>query len=1003
MLTFKAESNLTNMKFIKKTLIALAITLTATSAFSQEKNSIIQAYLDNNYEKLELSKQDVADWIITDQYYSKSTKITHVYIRQTHNGVELANGQANINIRDNKVFSMGNNLIANIAQKANTSSPSINPKQAIKSAAQQLKIEVKEKLKIIEPISTQHFIFNKAGISLEDIPVKLVYHVNKNNEVRLAWDISINTIDAKHWWSIKVDAANGNIIYKNDWVTNCSFESCDHSNHNNSIANQPEPEVQQPTPFQFMAPPPSTDQYNVYAIPVESPSHGSRSLVVGPADVVASPFGWHDVNGAAGAEYTTTRGNNVYAYDDIGSNDAPGTSPNGGAALDFNFALNLSQAPSGYLDVATTNLFYMSNIMHDVWFQYGFDEASGNFQQTNYSNNGLGNDYVRAEAQDGSGVNNANFSTPADGSRPRMQMYLWTPSSTNLFSVNSPPSHIDLDIFYTNNTSEFGPPVPATPITADLALAVDNGGVDIYDACETITNGASLNGKIVVIRRGDCTFVSKVQAAQDEGALAVIMVNNVSGGTVGMAGTSLTITIPSIMLSQAEGQPLIDSLISGATINGTLVDNNGIQFDTDGDFDNGIIAHEYGHGISTRLTGGASNSNCLGNDEQMGEGWSDWFGLMLTIEPGDLATDPRGIGTFAVGQPVTGIGIRPAPYSTDLGVNNYTYGATNNTGGISMPHGIGFVWSTMLWDLNWAFIDKYGFDPDLYNGTGGNNMVMQLVIDGLKLQPCSPGFVDGRDAILQADALLYNGANECLIWEVFAARGLGLSAQQGSSQSRTDQVEAFDRPAGVTSSQNVAICQGSTYTIGTSTYSTAGTYTDVFTATNGCDSAVTTTLAVTAVDVSVSPAANTITSLNFNSGVTFQWIDCNNNNAFIPNEQGQVYTATANGDYAVIVTENNCSDTSVCTNIIVSGVNEIDNSLSLTISPNPTNNDINVSFVNVDEIMNVVLTDAQGKIVFQTKSPSNNLQIDLSKESKGIYMLSVTNKTTTRVYKVIKQ
>lgn len=100
----------------------------------------------------------------------------------------------------------------------------------------------------------------------------------------------------------------------------------------------------------------------------------------------------------------------------------------------------------------------------------------------------------------------------------------------------------------------------------------------------------------------------------------------------------------------------------------------------------------------------------------------------------------------------------------------------------------------MLWDLTWEFIDTYGFDADLYNGDGGNNKVMQLVIDGLKIQACEPGFIDGRDAILQADELLNDGANQCLIWEVFARRGLGYSAEQGSTNNRYDQTEAFDMP-----------------------------------------------------------------------------------------------------------------------------------------------------------------------------------------------------------------
>src|SRR5699024_3397697 len=92
------------------------------------------------------------------------------------------------------------------------------------------------------------------------------------------------------------------------------------------------------------------------------------------------------------------------------------------------------------------------------------------------------------------------------------------------------------------------------------------------------------------------------------------------------------------------------------------------------------------------------------------------------------------------------------------------------------------------------FVDEYGFDPDIYEGTGGNNMALQLVMDGLKLQRCSPGFVDGRDAILDADEAANDGENKCLIWHAFAKRGLGLSADQGSSSSKRDGTEAFDVP-----------------------------------------------------------------------------------------------------------------------------------------------------------------------------------------------------------------
>ena len=225
----------------------------------------------------------------------------------------------------------------------------------------------------------------------------------------------------------------------------------------------------------------------------------------------------------------------------------------------------------------------------------------------------------------------------------------------------------------------------------------------------------------------------------------------------------------------------------------------------DGDYDNGVIAHEYGHGISNRLTGGPAASGCLSGQEQMGEGWSDYFGMVMTIEMGDTETDPRPVGTWLFGQGPTGAGIRPHPYSTDFGVNPNTYDDIKT---FSIPHGVGSVWCTMLWDMTWAFIDEYGFDDDMYNGIGGNNIAMALVMEGMKLQTCRPGFVDGRDAILAADQLLNNGVNQYLIWKAFADRGLGFSADQGSYTSSSDGTEAFDMPPSL-----LATIQKSTATV----------------------------------------------------------------------------------------------------------------------------------------------------------------------------------------------
>ena len=132
-------------------------------------------------------------------------------------------------------------------------------------------------------------------------------------------------------------------------------------------------------------------------------STDARVTINQPANATASPHGWHDTNNAHGAEYTVTRGNNVWAGLDVVSPNGidSGSEAQGGTGLDFIHTINLGGAPSTYRPAAVTNLFVWNNYMHDVSYLYGFNEVEGNFQSNNYGRGGLGNDYVRAEAQDG--------------------------------------------------------------------------------------------------------------------------------------------------------------------------------------------------------------------------------------------------------------------------------------------------------------------------------------------------------------------------------------------------------------------------------------------------------------------------------------------------------------------------------------------------------------------------------------------------------------------------
>jgi len=761
--------------------------LSAYGGFAQSQSKALetaQKYIQAHHASWNLTQSDITNWVVTDQYTSKHNGLTHIYLRQQHANIPLPQANLSLHVMPNgTVLNPNCRFISNLSQRINTTQPSLSPNQAISKAAENCKLQSNDVIKLISSnLQTNEYLFSKGGISQNDIPVKLVYDVSKEQDIRLAWQVVIYELSSQHWWEMRVDATNGQILSKTDWVIHDHWGSPAVDDECIELEAHPtHPEhAHVHEAHKTMAP----DSYNVYPMPVESPNHGSRAIIVDPADATASPFGWHDDNGVTGAEYTITRGNNVWAREDRDANNSGGYSPDAGASLDFDYPLDLNQSPQTYEDAAITNLFYWNNLIHDVWYHYGFDEVSGNFQENNYGNGGQGGDYVFADAQDGGGTNNANFATPGDGNNPRMQMFLWTAggATANYLTVNSPGS---ISGSYSATGATYGPGLPATPITADVVL-VDDGSAAPTEACNALVNGADVNGKIALIDRGNCTFVNKVLNAQNAGAVAVIMVNNVAGAPITMGGTDNSITIPSIMISQADGNLIKAQL---PNVNATI-SNVGGSNERDGDFDNGIIVHEYGHGISTRLTGGPSTS-CLGSDEQMGEGWSDYFGLVMTVEAGDQGADVRGIGTYPTGQAVNGTGIRTYPYSTDMNVNPHTYG---DIGGESIPHGVGSVWCAMIWDLYWKLVEEYGWDSDIYNGTGGNNIAMQLVIDGCKIQGCDPGFIDGRDAILAADQANNGGANQCLIWEVFARRGLGYSASQGSVFSTTDGNEGFDMP-----------------------------------------------------------------------------------------------------------------------------------------------------------------------------------------------------------------
>ncbi len=347
---------------------------------------------------------------------------------------------------------------------------------------------------------------------------------------------------------------------------------------------------------------------------------------------------------------------------------------------DYFFPLDLSMEPVTYTAAAVANLFYWNNRLHDWFYQMGFDEPAGNFQEDNFGLGGSGGDSVLAEAQDNADGDppskcNANFNTNGpDGNNPRMQMF-----------------ECDRDV---------------------------------------------------------------------------------------------------------------------------------------------VIAHEYGHGVHGRLV--PTSGNQRGN-----EGWSDYFGLAVVAEDGDTYDGAYGVGNWFRAR--NGEGIRSDPYSTDLTIYQRTYADINDastscqvrtcsddptetcsededcsgnppatcdaTTGCkfhedceppntpisqgpcrSQVHRTGELWANALWNMRMRLIYKWGFQT-------GDATSNKLVIDGMKMSPDDPHFLDGRDAILAADLANTGGANQCLIWDAFAKMGMGASAVT-TDVLDLNPIEAFDIPTG---------------------------------------------------------------------------------------------------------------------------------------------------------------------------------------------------------------
>ncbi len=567
---------------------------------------IALTYVRRHLPALGLSSSDFENHVISDHVFTQVTGAQHYYLNQTLYGISVYNAQLQLHInRDGRLISVNNTFMPNAEASANSATPSLTAIEAVQVFADDLGLTLNQAEAAV--ISTDSDNSGDTRLSvplLSDDPInsRLQWLPIRAGQLRLVWNIQVLLKHGQNQFDVNIDAADGQLWTRSDWVSEATYRG--------------------------------------FSQPTESPNHSAnpppgdgRVLITDPEDSAASPLGWHDDGNTA---FTVTVGNNVNAFDDQTGNT---TECGPGLICDFDSPIDFaSQDPREFVNATVANVFYWTNLIHDIQYQYGFDEQAGNFQTNNFANGGLGNDEITARSQSLDGAflcpNNASFGSPPDGTSGRLTMCLFT-------------------------------------------------------------------------------------------------------------------TSPRIASS----------------------------------FDSAVIVHEYGHGISNRLIGGPSAASCLSGRQRAGEGYSDWWGLAYTALPEHTGATGRGLGTYLIGQPPNGPGIRPQPYSTDPAVNSYTYETIRS--GVSIPHGVGSVWAQAAWEVYWALVDKHGFDPDLHNSLGGsgNQRAMLYVNEGMKLVPCGPTFTDMRDGMIQAAIDNFGGGDVCTMWQAFAAFGLGIDADPANSNS----------------------------------------------------------------------------------------------------------------------------------------------------------------------------------------------------------------------------
>ena len=623
-----------------------------TPPSTQPRESVVRGFINDNADLFGINPRQVARLRKSVEYTNPNGRLSWVRMEQRWNGMKVFRGETVAAFTSGgEMARMVGELTAGPEEQDLATDPEVSAAAAVVAAAASLDVTLTESELAVKESSPdgRTVVFHPAGPFTDDIKLELQYFPLDAGLATLAWSMVLWQ-ESPAYYTL-VDAEEGDVL----WRKNITEDQTQPATYVVYDADSPAP----------LSPTTALPGSGIQGATIP------RTLFTLISEGAFNNLGWltDGVN--------TTTGNNVDAGLDLVAPDGidPDGRPTGSPfrVFDFNYNPAPGIPPPGdaptladYRFGEVVNMFFWTNRYHDRLYELGFTEAARNFQQDNFGRGGLGNDPVRAQAQDFAGVNNANFSTPPDGSSGRMHMFI----------LHSPDP------------------------------------------------------------------------------------------------------------------------------------------DRSSGLDQEVMLHELTHGVSNRL-----HNNSFGlftiTSRGMGEGWSDFYALSLLAQPGD---DPHGIyavGGYSTLQIFPGYtdnyyyGIRRFPHATisTVGPNGRPHnpltfadidpaqidlddGAFQQRPGSSIDpfevHNIGEVWCAALWEVRARIIDRMGFGA-------GSQRTLQLVTDGMKLDPVEPTFLDGRNSILTASCSAFGGEDELDIWAGFAARGMGYSASEFSPFG-IPIVEAFDMP-----------------------------------------------------------------------------------------------------------------------------------------------------------------------------------------------------------------